>query len=201
MATGVLKGVMARPGLALRGLALPLAAAALIALSACGDDDAPVVTPTAATAASPAPIPAAAPSLTATATPGPAPAAAPALTVPQSLASGEFRLPAAGGFGQPGFHEVLVATHALPPSVDMAGGLRLVLKLWDAGRTQQTCSRDHPLSGCATVDWSDFESRQKVPPGGVFENSLTVQLASGPHTFFLTEDGELNDEPNKYAPG
>ena len=51
------------------------------------------------------------------------------------------------------------------------------------------------------MDWSDFEGRPGVPPGGVFENSLTVQLASGPHTFFLTEEDTLDDEPNEYAPG
>ena len=51
------------------------------------------------------------------------------------------------------------------------------------------------------MDWSDFEGRPGVPPGGVFENSLTVQLASGPHTFFLTERDTLDDEPNEYSPG
>ena len=191
---------MSKPGAALRAVVVPLATAALIAGAACGDGDASGVTLTATPAAGPPPTRAVAPSLTATATPEPTSPAS-SLTSPRILAAGEFRLPAAASFDQPGFHEVLVATHDLPPQVDMTGGSRLVLRLWDAGRTQQTCSRDHPLSGCATVDWSDFEGRPGVPSGGVFDNSLTVQLASGPHTFFLTERDTLDDEPNEYAPG
>ena len=192
---------MAKLGVALGAMVVALAAAALIAGAACGGDVASERTPTATTATSPPAPPAAVTSLTATATPEPAPAAATSTTLPRSLAAGEFRLPAAASFGQPGFHEVLVATHDLLAEVDSTRGLRLVLRLWDAGRTQQTCSRDHPLSGCATVDWSDFEGRPGVPPGGVFENSLTVQLASGPHTFFLTEEHTLGNEPNEYTPG
>ena len=114
---------------------------------------------------------------------------------------GEFRIPAAAGFGDPGFNDVLVAAHDLPADVDQTGGLRLVLRLWDATRTEQKCSREHPLSGCVTVDWSDFEGRPNVPTGGVFVNGIVVQLESGPHTLYQTEEGELVDEPNEYAPG
>lgn len=179
-------------------MALPLAAAVLIVGATCEGEDASAPAPTAAPAASPT---AAASSLAATATQLPTQAATTSPALRRSLAAGELRLAAAASFGEPGFHEVLIASHDLPPEVDTTAGLRLVLRLWDAGRSQQTCSRDHPLSGCATVDWSDFEGRPGVPPGGVFENSLTVQLASGPHTFFLTERDTLDDEPNEYAPG
>ena len=189
---------MTRPGGALGAVAVALAAAALIVGAACGGDDAAAPAPTATPAAGPT---AAAFSLAATATQLPTRAAGTTPALPRSLAAGEIRLPAAASFGEPGFHEVLVASHDLPPEVDTTPGVRLVLRLWDAGRSQQTCSRDHPLSGCATVDWSDFEGRPGVPSGGVFENSLTVELASGPHTFFLTERDTLDDEPNEYAPG
>ena len=122
-------------------------------------------------------------------------------TVLKALAAGELKLPAAGSFGEAGFHEVLVASHHLPLDLGQSAGQRLVLTLQDSGRTEQTCSSQHPLSGCATVDWSDDTSRPKVPPGGVFDNSLTVQLVSGVSTFFLSESGRLNDAPDPFEPG
>ena len=119
----------------------------------------------------------------------------------QRLASGEFLLPAADAFGAPGFHEVLIDVQTLPDDLSVASGDRLILRLRDLGRPDQSCSRDHPLSGCATVDWSDFDGRAKVPPGGVFEHSLTLRLASGDRSFFLSESGSLNDASDSYKPG
>ncbi len=125
----------------------------------------------------------------------------PSAAAPRTLASGEFQLPAACAFGDPGFHEALTADPQLPADLGSTSGLILVLELRDAGRPDVTCSRNHPLSGCATVDWSDAESRPKVPPGGVFDNSLTVELVSGSMTFYLSESDTLNDEPNPFSPG
>ena len=183
---------MASRGLPFRIAALPIVAATLIVAAACGSGDAPQDVP---------PTPTATPVSVSTPTLQPAPAEVRQNSSPQSLAQGEFRIPAAAGFGDPGFHAALVATHDLPADVDQTGGLRLVLRLWDAARPGQTCSREHPLSGCATVDWSDFEGRPNVPTGGVFDNRIVVQLESGPLTLYLTEDGELVDEPNQYDPG
>ena len=115
------------------------------------------------------------------------------------LASGTFGVRAANAFGDPGFHEVLVATATTPPGGET--GRTLVVRLRDAGRPDQTCDSEHPLSGCATVDWSDSEDRPNVPAGGVFDNHLTVNLASGPRTFFLSETGALADEPDAFSPG
>ncbi len=123
------------------------------------------------------------------------------VTSSRVLASGAFDLPAATAFGAPGFHEVLSATHLTPSDLGPTTGQRLVMKLWDAGRPTTTCSSEHPLSGCATVDWSDATSRPKVPAGGVFVNSLTLQLVSGVRAFFLSESGSLNDKPDSYNPG
>jgi hypothetical protein len=119
----------------------------------------------------------------------------------RALAAGEFRLPAASAFGEKGFHEVLVATHTVPQDLRSTTGMKFVISLWDAGRPGQTCIRHHPLSGCATVDWSDAEGRPKVPPGGVFENSITLQLASGTRKFFLSESEKLADAPDAFKPG
>ena len=119
----------------------------------------------------------------------------------RTLVGGEFELPAARSFGEPGFHEVLTSSQSLPKNLGQTAGLRLVLALRDGRRPEQTCSRQHPLSGCATVDWSDTESRPGVPPGGVFENTLTVRLVPGAHTLHLSESGGLNDSPDPFKPG
>lgn len=120
--------------------------------------------------------------------------AAPAAKV---IASGTFRLPAAQAFGEPGFHQVLVASGRLPHGLRLRPGARIVVSLRDAGRPGRQCSSEHPLSGCATVDWSDDPRRPKVPPGGVFENSLTLGRAK----LFLRESRALALRPDRYTPG
>jgi hypothetical protein len=111
------------------------------------------------------------------------------------VAAGTLSLPAAQAFGEPGFHQVLVARAQLPRS--LPAGKRLVLTLRDVSRTGVRCSSEHPLSGCATVDWADDPSRPKVPPGGVFRNALTV----GRETYFLSESGRLASRPDAFKPG
>jgi hypothetical protein len=118
-----------------------------------------------------------------------------------TLLAGEFRLVAAAAFGDPGFHEVVAVTADVPTDLGDTAGLKMVLKLRDAGRSEQTCSREHPLSGCATVDWSDAVGRPKVPANGVFENSIALELESGTRTFFLSEAGTLEDAPDAFEPG
>jgi len=120
---------------------------------------------------------------------------------PFRIAAGEFDLPAANAFGEPGFHETVQLTHSIPSAIETSAGMRIVVSLWDAGRPDQTCSNDHPLSGCATVDWSDAEGRPNVPAGGVFENSLELQLSDGARTFYLSERGLLAEEADVYDPG
>ena len=113
------------------------------------------------------------------------------------LAAGELELPAAEAFGELGFHEVLTAEATLPTDLGPTKGRRLVLRLRDAGRPGQACDTEHPLSGCATVDWSDDESRPNVPAGGVFDNRLEL----GGQTFFLSESGALAGVPDQFRPG
>lgn len=120
---------------------------------------------------------------------------------PLVLATGLFTLPAASSFEDRGFHEVLTATHQLPSDVAFPEGARLVVSLRDATRPDQRCTRQHPLSGCATVDWSDADGRPGVPTGGVFNNSVTVHLVQGPRTFFLSESNSLLDVPDAFRPG
>lgn len=114
-------------------------------------------------------------------------------------ASGILQVPAAGAFGEPGFHEVVAATGAFEHPVE--AGQTLVVRLRDAGRQGQECDSDHPLSGCLTIDWSDFDDRPDVPPGGVFDNHIVVSTATGPRTYFLSETGVLAAEPDPYSPG
>jgi len=117
------------------------------------------------------------------------------------VVAGELRLPAANAFGEPGFHRVLVASARVPLGLRSPTGFRLVLTLRDATRPRQRCSSDHPLSGCATVDWADDPSRPNVPRSGVFQNSVTVRLVSGAQTFFLHPSGGLSSRPEPYQPG
>jgi hypothetical protein len=112
---------------------------------------------------------------------------------------GALTVPAARAFGEPGFHQVLTATGRLPVRLPRAD--RLVLSLRDLSRPLQRCEFHHPLSGCATVDWSDDPSRPNVPPGGVFTNTITVRIASGPRTLYLRSSGALSDRPEPFAPG
>ena len=115
------------------------------------------------------------------------------------LLTGTIDIPGAQGFGEPGFHERYVVTGELPESASGVTG-ELVVRLWDAGRPTQTCDQDHPLSGCVTVDWSDFEDRPGVPTGGVFDNRLTVVSAPNDLDLFLSEDRGLATEPDGYSP-
>ncbi len=118
-----------------------------------------------------------------------------------TLATGALELAAASAFGEPGFHETLLAQASVPADIGPTAGRRLVLTLRDASRPSQECSQQHPLSGCATVDWSDDPSRPNVPPDGVFDNRLVLELETGVVTLFLREDGELATEPEPFDPG
>lgn len=131
----------------------------------------------------------------------PAPTAA---TLPAGgvvLASGEFSIPASVGFGVPGSHDVLTASGTTPADLATTAGMRLVIELRDVSRPELKCTSEHPLGGCATVDWSDFPERPKVPESGVFDNHITLRLASGERTFYLSEQNRLADKPDAYAPG
>lgn len=105
------------------------------------------------------------------------------------------------GRAQP--HPTLVHAHAhaLPESLGPTAGKRLVIALRDANRPDVMCGTQHPLSGCATVDWSDALSRPNVPDTGVFDNSIALQLSSGSRRFFLSESLALAAQPDRFDAG
>ena len=109
------------------------------------------------------------------------------------LAQGVLTVPAATSFDTPGFHETYELVLAVPADIGSTLGSRLVLALRDVSRPDQRCDREHPLSGCATVDWSDF--------GGVFDNRLTLSLGAGERNFFLSESGSLMLVADAFSPG
>ncbi len=109
-------------------------------------------------------------------------------------------IPAAMSFDDPGFHFVINVTHDLTDVQQSIAGLTIVVSLRDVSRPEQTCSTPHPTSGCATVDWSDFNGQPYVPPGGVFNNSLKLQLSSGEHILYLSESGVLAGAPDLWVP-
>ena len=96
---------------------------------------------------------------------------------------------------------LVVVNASLPSDLGPTSGRRLALTLRDSSRPDQTCSRQHPLSGCVTVDWSDGPSRPNVPPGGVFDNHLALPVDGAQSLLFLHEDGRLDTEPESFDPG
>ncbi len=109
------------------------------------------------------------------------------------LAQGVLTVPAATSFDTAGFHERYELALAVPADLGSTVGSRLVLALRDVSRPDQRCDREHPLSGCATVDWSDF--------GGAFDNRLTLSLGAGERNFFLSESGSLMLVADAFSPG
>jgi hypothetical protein len=122
------------------------------------------------------------------------------LKLPAQLLSGSFEVPAASSYDDPGFHELFSASAALPDALTATGPLRLVVALRDSSRPDQTCDQEHPISGCATVDWTDAKGRRNVPESGVFDNSVRLFAAGDPQTYFLTEERGLDVEPDHYDP-
>lgn len=118
-----------------------------------------------------------------------------ALAASLSLAApgtGSLAVPAAHAFGDPGFHQVVVARGVVAGS-----GARLSVSLRDASRPRQRCGFDHPLSGCATVDWSDDPLRPNTPRSGVFTNAVVV----AGRTLYLRPSGALSSRPEPFTPG
>lgn len=113
-------------------------------------------------------------------------------TAADSAAGGTFPLPAAQAFGDRGFHYVVVVSGRV-----VRGGSRITLTLRDVSRPGQRCTSEHPLSGCATVDWSDDPSRPGTPASGVFRNTIRI----GGRTLFLRESGALAVRPDAFTPG
>jgi hypothetical protein len=118
-----------------------------------------------------------------------------------TVAAGALRLPPAGAFGEPGFHQVLTASARVPSLPPGNSRATLLVSLRDLDRPRERCGSEHPLSGCATVDWADDPARPKVPADGVFENRLTVRLRSGTRTLFLRRSGDLAASPDPFSPG
>jgi len=118
------------------------------------------------------------------------------------LASGTFEVPAVQGINDaPGFHEVFDATALVPPSIHVGSGSRILIRFRDRTRPDVKCASEHPLSGCVTLDWSDFPERPRVPAEGAFEQRLTLDAAAGHQDLFLSQSGTLNARPDHYEPG
>ena len=84
-------------------------------------------------------------------------------------------MPAVDGIEDaPGFHEVVTAAGRVIEEQGSPGDI-LVFRLQDVTRPDVECSSEHPLSGCVTIDWSDFEDRPRVPPGGAFAHRVTMR--------------------------
>ena len=108
---------------------------------------------------------------------GPHPATAPRGSTADTIAPGQaappdtvvltsdiIELPAAASFDDAGFHAPVLIQTRIPTDAPAQAGGRIVLVRRDDGRPRQTCGSQHPLSVCATLDWSDFPDRPGVSP-------------------------------------
>lgn len=132
--------------------------------------------------------------------PGGPPQPPPPGTADLVLASGEISLPGASRKNEPGHHEVFVASHLVRADLPATSGQPLRLRLRDASRPGLACPSEEPEDGCATVDWSGDPAEPRVPPGGIFENRLDLELVSGPRRLYLSRTFRLNDIPDLADP-
>ena len=145
---------------------------------------------------------------------GPHPATAPRGSTADTLAPGQaappdavvltsdiIELPAAASFDDAGFHAPVLIQTRIPTDAPAQAGGRIVLVRRDDGRPRQTCGSQHPLSVCATLDWSDFPDRPGVSPSGMLENRLRLPVVAGTLDLSLSETGALTGEPDPSAPG
>ncbi len=119
------------------------------------------------------------------------------------LMQGVTRVDTAQSFEDPGFHQVISVSATIPQLGPLEGRTGSVIRvsLRDASRPEQTCSQDHPLSGCLTIDWSDAPGRPHVPDSGVFRNELTFITADGTTKLHLSDSGVLAETPDQFTPG
>ena len=86
------------------------------------------------------------------------------------------------------FNRLVVLNHTTPATLQATQGAVLTVSLFDSSRPGQTCAQDHPLSGCATVDWSDANQ--------VFDNRIAIPTTAGTRVYFLSETRLLADAPD-----
>ncbi len=122
-----------------------------------------------------------------------------------TLLTGRATVEAARSFDDPGFHHSLSIQGILPTDLDGAevgvSGYTILISLRDASRPEQTCDRDHPLSGCVTIDWADSPGRPHVPTTGVFDNQVSLMTTRGLRHLYLSEAGSLSEVSNDFSPG
>ena len=111
----------------------------------------------------------------------------------QVIASGQFELREGIQFKQFSFR------HTVPLGLGSTTGRQLAVRLRDVTQPDRTCEIDHPLSGCATIDWP-------LPEGTVplvdenFRNLVAVETANGLLEFHLRMDDGLSSQPEPVHP-
>lgn len=106
----------------------------------------------------------------------------------QVIASGQFELREGIQFKQFTFH------HTIPAGLGSTAGRQMAIRLRDLTDPDRTCDADHPLSGCATVDYS------LELTGQIFRNLVAVQTTAGPAELHLRLDDTLSSQPEPARP-
>ncbi len=120
----------------------------------------------------------------------------------QVLVRGSVKIPSVVGIKDaPGFHDVFETSATLPSALAATKGATLIVRFRDLTRPTMTCSYEHPLSGCVTLDWSDFPERPKVPAGGAFEQRVSLPTSTGGLDLFLSQNQTLQPQGDPYEPG
>ncbi len=102
------------------------------------------------------------------------------------LGAGELMLPFAPALAGPGFHERFDVRVPAPGSSSPSAGARLVVRLSDASRPSVECDRQHPLSGCATLDYPE--------PNALLRNFVEVETTAGRRTYHFADSQLLGTE-------
>ncbi len=113
-------------------------------------------------------------------------------TLPFELTSGTFEVPQFSRTSDATYHTARAASGTLPATLPDTVGRQLVIELFDVDNPTVRCTFDHPLGGCTTIDWDDFQESANVPPSGYFDNSFTTTMAGTERKLFLRRDLSLS---------
>lgn len=125
----------------------------------------------------------------------------PEASEPIDIASGTFEVPQFTTTSDPNYHTVRTFRGQLPAGLSETAGRRLTIELFDVNNPDLSCDFQHPLGGCTTIDWDDFQSAANVPPSGYFDNSFTATFGGVERRLFLRTDLSMSLANNSHPIG
>ncbi len=111
---------------------------------------------------------------------------------PIEIVSGSFEVPQFRSTSDPNYHTFRSITGQLPADLPDTAGRQLTIVLFDIDNPDLSCEIQHPLEGCTTIDWDDFQGVPNVPLSGYFDNSFTTRMGGEETKLFLRQDLSLS---------